>query len=354
MKKHLFIDLLYAGLISSTLLVGCGKTNTQYCSAGMQMISERNYDGAFAEFNSEISKNSNNRDAYRGLGIVYYNRGDYVNAANQFKTVIDKSGDKYDDINQDALKYYADCLMKTEDYNGAIEYYTILLGKCNKSEKADFYYFRGCAYIKIKDENNGALDFEKSLEYKSDEYTIYCNMYNAFMEAGYKDRAESYLKRLINADDADDFLIGKTYFIFKDYENAERKLEASVDGGNTDAIFYLAMTYEAEGRISEAEELYKSYIGKKPEDANIYNQYGTFLMNRENYDDALTYFDKGLALTENSDLDRTKQVLLYNQAICYELKGDFTKAYSLFETYMKDYPNDSKANREYIFLKSRQ
>lgn len=349
MKKHFIIDLVCAGALASVLLVGCGKATTQYCNVGMNKLEACDYEGAIADFNSVISKNASNRDAYRGLGIAYFKMGDYTSAANQFKTVIDKSGSKYDDINLDAMKYYAECLSLSGDNENAIIYYNILIDKCTKLEKADLYYLRGCCYVNLKDENNAALDFEKAIEAGNDDYVSFCNMYNVFKKAGYTDRAESYLKRVINDKDADDLLVGKTYFIFGNYELAESKLEAAVDSGKTDAIYYLAMTYEAEGRFVEAEDLYQTYMSKNTGDANIYNQYGAYLMNRQNYDSALAYIEKGLEFAKGN----VKKALLYNQAICYEYLGDFNKALSLLEGYVGEYSNDSFAVREYTFLKSR-
>lgn len=349
MKKHFIIDLIMAGAAASVLLVGCGKKTTQYCTVGMGKIESCDYEGAIADFNSVISKNASNRDAYRGLGIAYYRMGDYISAAAQFKTVIDKSGSRYDDINLDAIKYYAQCLTLNGDYEDAVKYYSTLIDKCDKSEKPDFYYLRGCVYIKLNDENNAALDFEKSIELGNDDYVTYCNMYNEFLKAGYTDRAESYLKRVINDEDADDLLVGKTYYIFGNYEQAEKKLKSAVDAGKNDAGYYLAMTYEAEGKYVEAEGLYQEYMGKNPNDANIYNQYGSYLMNRQNYENALVYIEEGLKKADGN----AKKALLYNQAICYEYMGDFNRALSILEKYVGEYPNDSVAGREYVFLKSR-
>lgn len=349
MKKHFIIDLVMAGAIASVLLVGCGKKTSQYCTVGMNKIEACDYQGAIQEFTGEINKNSGNRDAYRGLGIAYYRMGDYVSAAAQFKTVIDKSGSKYDDICLDAMKYYAECLVKCGDNETAVKYYTTLIDKCPKAERADYYFLRGCVYIKLKDENKAALDYEKAIDSGADDYVAFCNMYNEFSKAGYKDRAESYLKRVINDDGADDFIIGKTYYIFGNYEQAEKKLKAAVDSGKSDAIYYLAMTYEAEGKFVEAEDLYQTYMGKHSDDANIYNQYASYLMNRQNYKNALVYIEEGLKFADGN----AKKALLYNQAICYEYLGDYDKAYTLLESYIGKYSNDSTAEREYIFLKSR-
>ena len=218
-----------------------------------------------------------------------------------------------------------------------------------KADKADLYYLRGCAYVHTGNENNAALDFEEAISLSDNSYSLYCNMYNEFMASGYTDRAESYLRRLISSKDADDFLIGKTYYLFGDYTQAEQFLKKAIDAGEKDAAFYLALTYEAQERYSEAEDLYMDYINKDTSNSEVYNQYGAYLIKRFKYTEALEYISKGL----ESAKGETKKALLYNQAICYEYLGDFSKALDLFESYVKDYSDDTKALREYTFLKSR-
>lgn len=349
MKKHFIIDLIVAGAMAACVLGGCGKQSPRYCTTGMTKIENHDYEGAIEEFNEEISKDSGNRDAYRGLGIAYYRLGNMKLAKDNFKIVIDKSGNKYDDIHLDSMKYYAECLAGSGDYDSAVQYYSVLISKCDKEEKADFYYLRGCAYIHLNDENNAALDFEKSLECEDGNYSTYCNMYNAFMNSGYVDRAESYLRRLINAEDADAMLIGKTYFALGNYDLAEQYLEEAYDDGESEASYYLAMNYEKHEKYTEADNFYISYMNKHPEDPNIYNQYGAFLINMKNYETALSYIEKGL---EKADKD-SERALLYNEAICYEYMGDYDKAYELFESYVAKYPEDKSAKKEYEFLKTR-
>ena len=59
------------------------------------------------------------------------------------------------------MKYYAECLVKCGDNETAVKYYTTLIDKCPKAERADYYFLRGCVYIKLKDENKAALNYEK-------------------------------------------------------------------------------------------------------------------------------------------------------------------------------------------------
>lgn len=382
MKKRFIICPLSVAVAFA--LTGCGAGATQSCNKGMEYYNSKNYseaascfqeavnkksdntdyriylgmtkieledyDGAVESFDAAISIDKECRDAYRGKGIVYYKEGDFAGAIVQLKEAIDMSGSKYDDIHVDALKYYASSLFITEDYANAADAYTTLLDKVSGSDRADLYYYRGTSYIFLGDENKAVADYEESLKICGDNYITYCNMYSNFMEAGYTDRAESYLKRLLNGDDTDKLLFGRTYFNLGDYDRAREYLESAYADGESDAAYYLAMTYEKLQNYAEADRLYQEYLGEHPSDAHIYNQYGAYLINRGNYDGALAYIDTGIGYND----PQVMQELYFNRAVCYEYKHDYAKALEYFSEYVKKYPNDRDARREYEFLLTRQ
>ena len=43
----------------------------------------------------------------------------------------------------------------------------------------------------------------------------------------------------------------------------------------------------------------------------------------------------------------------YNEIVANEYMGDFKRAASLMEEYLRKYPDDTDASREYIFLSTR-
>lgn len=383
MKKRFIIYPLVAA-VSVLAMTGCGAGAVQSCNKGMEYYNSHNYseaeecfreavnkksdnteyriylgmtqieledyEGAMETFDSALAIDADCRDAYRGKGIVYYKENDYANAIEQLKKAIDLSQNKYDDIHVDALKYYASSLLVTCDYANAADAYTTLLDKVSQKEKADLYYCRGTAYVFLREENKAVLDYEESIKIRDDNYLTYCNMYSNFMEAGYTDRAESYLKRLLNGEDEDRLLFGRTYYILGDYEKAKEYLETAYSDGDGDAAYYLAMTYEKLQNYAEADKLYQEYLGKHPSDAHIYNQYGAYLINRGNYDSALAYIDTGIEYNN----PQVMQELYFNRAVCYEYKHDYAKAFEYFSEYVRKYPNDKAAQREYEFLKTRQ
>jgi len=47
------------------------------------------------------------------------------------------------------------------------------------------------------------------------------------------------------------------------------------------------------------------------------------------------------------------QTLAFNEIVAYEYLGEFKQASVLMENYVRTYPDDSEAAREYEFLKTR-
>ncbi len=382
MKKRLIINLLCAGMVLSAFFTGCKASgedyyqdglsyykNSDYSKAvecfqkavendsdnvsysvylGMSQLETGDYKGAMNTFGSVIITEPLNRDAYRGLGIAYVNSGKYEDAIVALSKAVDLSK-KNDNIKVDSMKYLASCYYETGQYKEAVDMYTTVLTYADKDQKDELYYLRGTCYIKLDDENNGALDYEKSLEYNDTDYNLCCNMYYNFKNAGYTDRGESYLKRIIQAQDVDSYLKGKTYYILEDYVQAEKYLFEAYDNGNEDAAYYLATTYEYKEDYQNAEKLYKSYMDKHPDEYGIYNQYGAYLINRGEYENALGYIEKGLKLAKEEE----QQELLFNQAVCHEYMGKYKEAYQLFQTYLSKYPTDEAAKKELDFLSSR-
>lgn len=385
MKKYYIIDLLCAGVIAATMLSGCKATGEDYYQDGLTYYKESDYNkavecfqkavendsdnvsynvylgmslletGDYAEalttFESVAKVTDSNRDAYRGLGIAYLNNGMPDEAIEAFNKVLELSK-KYDSIRLDAMKYLASCYYETEDYASVVELYTEIIDKTDKKsvdELYQLYYLRGTTYIRLDDENNAALDYEESIELNGEDYNLCSNMYYNFKAAGYQDRAESYLKRIIQAEDADAYLKGKTYYILEDYEQAEKYLLEAYDGGDKEAAYYLAMTYEQKSDYINADKLYQSFMSAHPNDYGIYNQYGAYLINRGSYNNALVYIETGLGLAKEDE----KRELLFNQAVCYEYMHDYDKAYELFKDYVSKYPDDKAAQKELDFLSSR-
>ncbi len=284
--------------------------------------------------------------------VEVFLNADYENAANLFLNITKSCGDNHDEWYTDAQVYYARCLQLTNQYEEAVKAYEQAAKSAKDDLLAQIYFYEGCCYIAqgANFENAAAAAFEKSLKVNSDDYAMNCRMCEAFMEIGLTDRAESYLKRIISDENSSDFLIGKTYYYLEHYDDAVPFLLRAVDDGVPEAYYYLGVAYEQQGEATKADEFYLGYLAKNPKDAIMVNQYGAFLMSRNDFKGALERIEAGLQLEE---ITKAEQSLRYNQAVCYEYLGDYAKAKELFQDYVKAYPLDTAALKEYKFLQSR-
>ncbi len=305
-------------------------------------------------YNKAILTGTDDGEAFRALGIYYYDSGAYDKAAENFTSAIAKCSTK-SDIYNDCLIYLADSYFRAGKYTNAIEQLTKYITITDGKERANALFLRGRAYIMLGDENDAVLDFEESLKTNND-YDIYCQMYTAFCDAGYEDRGKSYLKRLLSDEGDDHLLYGKVYYYMEDYSQAEKYLLMAYNDGESEAVYFLALVYEAQGEYTKSQNLYTSYMSAHPNDRKIYNQYAVSLMQLEKYDNALVYIETGLEIKDEmaeSDSANCKQALMYNQAVCYEYLGDYAKALELMTAYVEAYPDDTAALKEYNFLKTR-
>ena len=67
------------------------------------------------------------------------------------------------------------------------------------------------------------------------------------------------------------------------------------------------------------------------------------------YTAALEAFQAGMQLKDTAMM----QTLSFNEIVAYEFLGEYRQAQVLMENYLKNYPDDEQAKREYEFLSTR-
>lgn len=153
---------------------------------------------------------------------------------------------------------------------------------------------------------------------------------------------DTYLKEHTGADEEDVFYqaeasrgLGMAYYELKQYDKAIESLKKAADLG---------------GEMTPA----------------LYNLIGISAMNLEDYDSALTAFEKGCQLPTTSvytdsdgkeqeaDYTAVIQEMQFNRIVCFEKKSDWESAKTEMETYLTLYPDDEAAKKEAEFLESMQ
>ena len=104
---------LLALAVSACLLTGC----TNALKDGTEYLEDGNYKEAVTAFQKAVDERKKTAQAYRGLGMAYYEQEDYESAKDAFEKAISAGGEK----NQVIYNLLGICGMKLNDYNYALE-----------------------------------------------------------------------------------------------------------------------------------------------------------------------------------------------------------------------------------------
>ncbi len=334
--------------LAALVLSACAGKDSEQIRLGMQCLENNDYAGALSYFDEAESQKDNPELIYRGRGIAKMGLADYEGAVGDFRASLDSSGGHVGKTEFDTAFYLATAQFKTGDTQGAIETYDAILGLDEKN--ADALFLKGKASLSLGDLDEALKCFNKAIDLDPDDPDLFIDIYESLDHAGYASEGGSYLKSAMELRSISGYQKGKLYYWLQDYENAKSCLEAVGESEQTpDVILYLGKTYEALGDRSYAASLYSSWLSKNPDNVEICNQLGLCQIENGNYEDALKSFQAGLKVSGSE----MTQSLKFNEIVAYEYLSDFKKAAVLMEAYLKTYPDDENARREYIFLSSR-
>jgi Tetratricopeptide repeat. len=204
---------------------------------------------------------------------------------------------------------------------------TLLMLGCTKNEKYE-YRKSGLEYFTYENYEGAIVEFDKAINASSG------------IIGGFEKDVLSYK--------------GEALIRLGDYERAVSVYEKlkTMDKKNKDFqyLFYMseAGKLESENDYENAVVKYEEALAIK-ENADIYNRLGICESELENYEEALIYFAKGIALNDEDVL----QILSKNEAITYGLMRNYEIAIDKYEVYVKMYVDDADAAKELAFFKSR-
>ncbi|BBF41435.1 TPR repeat [Lachnospiraceae bacterium KM106-2] len=325
-----------------------------YIAYGMSLVKLKKYDEAVVQFDKVIMKHENqivhenNKKAYRGKGIAYYEAQKYDKAQKEFEKALKLT--ELSDLNSDLYLYLGDCQIKNGDYKGAIATYNELIAE-DKSE-ATYYVKRANAYQLLGKSKEAIADYDKAIEYDDDNYDIYFGKYFMLLAEGDKSGASEVLTQAlaIKNDEADLFNIARIHYYQKDYNNALSEFN-NVSSKNANAYFYIGQIYYSKKDYTNAKKSYEKYIKKvdRVQEVSVYNQLAMCELKNEEYEKAYQYVEKGLSYQDAS----LAKVLSFNEVICLEKIGEYDKAYKKAVAYMEKYNSDKEMKKELEFLETR-
>ena len=330
-KRKNYICRICAGMCFALLclLTGCGGIGEKTANA-TQLIQNLDYEGALAELEAAEEAGENKRLIERSRGIAYMGLTDYGQAAEAFLRSLAYSNGFIQNIDFDINYYLAAAYTKDERYSEAEETYNAILDL--RPEETD-------------------ADFDKVLSMDAKNYDRLIEIYEILAYFGHKEDGQEYLQTALAAGDKkmDNFSRGRIYYYQGEYQKACLVLEEARSEGSAESYLYLGRAYEATGDYNYASSVYSSYLGQYEENAEVYNQLGLCEMAKGEYNKALEAFQAGMQLGNGAMM----QTLAFNEIAAYEYLGEYEKAYVLINNYIKNYPDDQQARREYDFLSTR-
>lgn len=291
-----------------------------------------------------------NELAYRQVGIQKLSDGEYADAVVMFQRALDQSLAEIDDLEIDICYYKAAAQYKNGDVEDAIATYTALIEYDKKNVRA--WYLRGTIYQVNGQTEEAAADYAEAIKKAPKDLALHAHVAKNLMKAGLKEQADEVLAKAvkISAKEASEYReLGYVYYLQGDFDSSRKNLDQAVQMGDPEAVFYLAKLEEDAGNTERALQLYESYVTENDSDTVTLNVLGCARMEQGNYEQALIFFRKAL---EAEKVPNEKE-LRRNEIAALEYALDFEQAKERMKSYVRDYPDDEAAAREWEFLQSR-
>ncbi|GHU42748.1 hypothetical protein FACS1894111_07190 [Clostridia bacterium] len=288
--------------------------------------------------------------AYRQLGLNKMEQGDYGGAAEAFSDALDESLAIIEPLELDICYYKAKVQELSGDIQGAYDTYQNLISYNKKDYKA--YYLRGCLHLRQGEQEEAKADLLAAIKVNKTDRSLATNVAERLSSMGMQSDANDILRQAIKGggtSPADLRQIGYAYYLLGEYELARQSLDKAAGQGDTTAILYLAKTYEAEGNTEQYEKQYQTYLANHDGDTVALNGMALAKIETGEYEEALSLIQTALAKEQPDNLQELKR----NEIAILEYTLDFAGAREKMESYLKDYPGDKEAAKEYEFLKTR-
>ena len=345
MKKHLrYICVLVLTMI---FLTGCQENKEEPLKAVYTSIEGMSYEDALTQLDALEANRSNRQEIARLKGICYMGLGQYESAVEELESALAYNEGFLHDVDYDINQYLAVAYFNLGRYEEAEHVYSAMADL--KPKNAEVHFSHGIVLLELGKYEESKAAFDKAVELEPTNYDRIIDIYKAFYQYGYPGLGKEYVEAAMNSQNSmNDYDKGRMLYHIGKYNEAVLALEKINRESYEDAALYLGMSYEAMGDYNYAASVYNSGIENSTNPA-LYNQLGLCQMKRGAYEEALKAFQMGLQCEDTS----MKQSLRFNEAVAYEYVADFETARELLEAYLKDYPNDTEAQRELQFLKTR-
>lgn len=347
-KDKIGISILL--LLISLGLTGCQALVTEkQVDVAKEKIENYEYEAALDILDEAARAGEDAQMIARYRGISYAGLTQYEEAVKYYLEALSYSDLFLNELDYDINYYLADAYEKLGDNTKAKEVYSAILAL--EPDEVNALFLRGRIYLKDGERDKALADFNRTVEMDKDGYELRIEIAGLLSEAGYAEEGLLFLQKFLadNEKKLSAYDKGRIYYYMGDFEKAKDSLENAKSEASDDIILLLGKSYEQLGDYNYATSVYKNYLDEHPQSAQLFNQLGLCKMKSGEYEEALSAF-RSAANVENNGMS---QILQFNQIVAYEYTGNFKQAIVMMEDYLKKYPEDEAAKREYEFLKTR-
>lgn len=349
-KTKDIVKILVSSMVLCIGLTGCGAfAGEDHTDAAVARIENYEYEEALAILDEAAEAGEDAQMIARCRGIAQAGLTNYEEAVACYLEALSYSNLFVGDLDFDLNYYLADAYEKLGRREEAESVYSAILEL--RPQEVNALFLRGRLYLEDGQFDLALADFNKTVELDKNGYDLRIEIAGLLSEKGYREEGLYYMQKFLadNEKRLSDYDKGRIYYYMGDYEKAKVSLESAKSEESDDVILLLGKSYEQLGDYNYATSVYKNYLEEHPESAVLFNQLGLCKMKSGEYEEALSAF-RSAANVENNGMSQT---LEFNQIAAYEHVGNFKQAAVLMEQYLKKYPEDEQARREYEFLKSR-
>lgn len=335
------------------LLGGCamgGATGTNTLQ-GISALEEGNYQEAQEYFETAVAQKEQPVLAYRGLGMAYMGLAEYEKAETAFEEALENTDDKMPETVEDIRLYLATVQYRQGNYADTIDTCSQILSDLDEGN-ADAYFLRGASYLYEELENEAGDDFAAAVALSKDNYDLYLNIYECYVNMNLSGLGGTYLQSALNiqGEELENYYNrGRIYYYLENYDEAQSQLIGPAEEKYEPAMYLIGKVYLAMEDYGHALSTYQQMLEEFGDTSEVYNGLALCAIESGDYSAALSYISQGLALSDTT----AQQELYFNEIVVYERMLEFDTAKQKAQEYVMRYPSDAAGQREWTFLSTR-
>lgn len=255
-----------------------------------------------------------------------------------------------DSMEEDLYKYSAICDFRLGDFDEAASIYDRML-RIHPSD-ASLMESRATVYAAQGQMEEAVTMFDTAIAIDKKNYSRIYSAAITLREYGNQEAGAGYLQKLLteHGEEIDALTRGQALCFLGQYTEAAEIL-SSIENPDTQTSLMLASAREYTGAHEEALEIlagFEEEVRTRPEMLDLK---GAALCGVGRYEEALDCFEQALPLSQEGTTLRRS--LLFNRIGALENLREFDRAKELAAEYAQMYPDDTRIQRENLFLQTR-